>query len=57
MAGAYMSGYLLEVTDNHGDGIHLGKDIYIDTGKVCNNEGEEIVTKGTQTLIDVDLCK
>ena len=57
MAGASMAGYLLEVTDNFGDGIHLGKDIYIDTGKVCNNEGEEIVTKGTQTLINVDLCK
>ncbi|MBI5186094.1 MAG: hypothetical protein HZA01_10270 [Nitrospinae bacterium] len=57
LAGQSMAGYLLEATDNFGDGVNAAKDIYIDTGKVCNNTGVNITSNGAQTLDNVDLCK
>jgi hypothetical protein len=56
--GKNMAGYDLEVTDNSGTGIEVLSDLYMDTGKVCNNSEENMSVEGDiVSITDVEVCE
>ena len=56
--GENMAGYDLEVTDNSGTGIKVLHDLYMDTGKVCDNSEENMSVKGDiVNITDVEVCE
>ncbi|MBI2470030.1 MAG: hypothetical protein HYV59_02135 [Planctomycetes bacterium] len=57
-SGKNVAGYNLEVTDNTGTGIEVLHDLYMDTGKVCDNSEENLsVTGDIVSITDVEVCE
>lgn len=58
LAGGHLRATNLTVTHNAADGIHVAGDVTIQDGKVCYNQGQQIVAGGQQHLTNVNVgCK